>query len=77
VAEDVCPDCGGELRFEEKDSSSGRDMREYRCVECGRSVTEDRGKALWQILHEDREEQERREAETAKKIWWKFWKRGA
>lgn len=77
MADDACPDCGGELRFEEKDTSTGRDMREYRCVKCGASVVEDRGKALWQILHEDREEQERRRAEAAKIPWWKPWKKRA
>jgi hypothetical protein len=40
----------------EKDTSSGRDIREYKCSRCGHSDWEDRGQALWQILHDDREE---------------------
>jgi hypothetical protein len=40
----------------EKDTSSGRDIREYKCSRCGHSDWEDRGRALWQILHDDREE---------------------
>jgi len=62
---DVCPHCGGELRFSEKDTSSGREFREYVCKSCGRSVVEDRGKALWQILSDAREELERKRAEEA------------
>jgi hypothetical protein len=40
----------------EKDTSLGRDMREYACRQCGHSDWEDNGKALWQILFDDREE---------------------
>ena len=61
----ACPYCGGELRFSEKDTSSGRELREYVCASCGRSVIEDRGKALWQILSDAREETERQRAEEA------------
>lgn len=79
MGDDACPDCGGELRFEEKDSSSGRDMREYRCVKCGRSVVEDRGVALWQLLHDANEERQQREAEPAAQKprgpWWRFWEK--
>lgn len=64
--DDHCPHCGGYLRFSEKDTSSGREIREYVCDDCGRSVIEDRGKALWQILHDDREETERKRAEEAR-----------
>ena len=76
MGSDACPDCGGELRFEEKDSSSGRVWREYRCVKCGRSVSEDGGVALWQVLHDDREEQQRLRAQPpVKQPWWRFWKK--
>ncbi len=40
----------------EKDTSSGRDIREHACDLCGHTGWEDNGKALWQILHDDREE---------------------
>ncbi|MGO9775590.1 MAG: hypothetical protein ACLQGT_15985 [Terracidiphilus sp.] len=51
----ICSKCGEEMRMTEKDTSSGRDIREYRCDGCGHSDWEDNGTALWQILHDDRE----------------------
>jgi hypothetical protein len=42
----------------EKDTSSGRDIREYKCSQCGYSDWEDRGTALWQILSDARESDE-------------------
>jgi tRNA(Ile2) C34 agmatinyltransferase TiaS len=53
-----CEKCGAEMDQTEKDTSSGRDIREYECRSCGHSDWEDRGKALWQILSDDREEAE-------------------
>ena len=52
----VCAKCGEEMRMTEKDTSSGRDIREYACDGCGHTDCEIRGPALWQILHDDREE---------------------
>ena len=52
----TCAKCGATMRLEEKDTSSGRDIREYKCSECGHSDWEDRDPALWQILHDAREE---------------------
>jgi ribosomal protein S27AE len=52
----VCTKCGEEMRMTEKDTSSGRDIREYACDGCGSTDWEVRGPALWQILHDDREE---------------------
>jgi hypothetical protein len=60
----VCSKCGEEMRMTEKDTSSGRDIREYLCDGCGHSDWEERGPALWQILHDDREEE--RAAQAAK-----------
>lgn len=51
------------MRMTEKDTSSGRDIREYKCDKCGHSDWEVRGPALWQILHDDREEFEAAKAE--------------
>ena len=64
-------------------------MREYRCTRCGKSVIEDRGAALWQILHDANQEQEAQpraagsdaaqrtdgSASGAPKTrrWWMFW----
>ena len=36
MSADACLHCGGELRFLEKDTSSGREFREYRCLACGK-----------------------------------------
>jgi hypothetical protein len=44
------------MRMTEKDISSGRDIREYLCDGCGHSDWEERGPALWKILHGEREE---------------------
>jgi hypothetical protein len=44
------------MRMMEKDTSTGRDIREYACDGCGHAGCEIRGPALWQILHHDREE---------------------
>jgi DNA-directed RNA polymerase subunit M/transcription elongation factor TFIIS len=55
---DACPKCSGYMKLTEKDTSSGRDIREYKCSECGYSDWEDRGTALWQILSDDRKETE-------------------
>jgi len=52
----ICTKCGETMDQTEKDTSSGRDIREYRCGRCGHSDWEDRGDALWKILHDDREE---------------------
>jgi rubredoxin len=51
------------MRMTEKDTFSGRDMREYQCSRCGYTNWEDRGTALWQILSDDREEYEARKAQ--------------
>ncbi len=69
-----CPDCGGALRFVDKNTFTGREFREYRCEGCGREVVEDRGTALWQVLHDAREEEaQKRRQDTATRPWWKFW----
>jgi hypothetical protein len=52
----ICAKCGETMDQTEKDTSSGRDIREYKCSRCGYSDWEDRGDALWKILHDDREE---------------------
>jgi hypothetical protein len=51
------------MRMTEKDTSSGRDIREYLCDGCGHSDWEERGPALWKILHDDREEAKAAKAE--------------
>jgi transposase-like protein len=50
-----CPQCGKEMRLEDKDTSSGRDMRTYRCDQCQKSHIVDNGTALWKVLSDARE----------------------
>ena len=72
--DDACPKCGGELRFLEKDTSSGREYREYRCKQCGEYVTLGGNVALWQMLHDSNQERaDTDQAEAPKRPWWKFW----
>ncbi len=54
----LCAKCGEEMRMTEKDTSSGRDIREYKCDGCGHSDWEDNGTALWQVLSDYREADE-------------------
>ena len=55
----LCPNCGVEMEQIEKTTFTGRDIREYQCPKCGRTQIVDRGKALWEILSEAREEPEK------------------
>ncbi len=50
-----CEKCGKEMRMEDKDTSSGRDMRTYRCDHCQEEHIVDNGIALWKILSDARE----------------------
>jgi predicted RNA-binding Zn-ribbon protein involved in translation (DUF1610 family) len=54
-----CAVCNAAMDEVEKDTSSGSDMREYVCPRCGQHQIVDRGKALWEVLAEAREEEER------------------
>ena len=49
-----CPKCGRDMDLEEKDTSSGRDMRTYYCVGCNERLDVDAGIALWKALSEAR-----------------------
>ncbi len=48
-----------------KDTSSGRDIREYECSKCGHCDWEDQGEALWQILSNGRERDEAEKIDLA------------
>ena len=50
-----CPDCQCEMALVDKNTVTGEDIREYYCQACDRTETENRGKALWEILSDARE----------------------
>jgi transposase-like protein len=52
-----CPKCGRYMDLEEKDTSSGRDMRTYYCRGCKERIDVDNGIALWKALSDARKEQ--------------------
>lgn len=55
----ACSECGGEMDQIEKTTFTGREMREYECRKCGRKEIVDCGPALWQILSDARESEEK------------------
>jgi DNA-directed RNA polymerase subunit RPC12/RpoP len=75
-AEEPCPHCGGDLQFLEKDTFSGREYREYRCLKCGELVTVGGGVALWQRLHDANEQGDKQRVRSSKrKRWWSIRRR--
>jgi hypothetical protein len=50
-----CPTCGKPLRLDDKDTSSGRDMRTYFCDFCKESQIVDFGMATWKAMSKARE----------------------
>ncbi len=54
-----CPDCGNEMDLVDKTTFTGREVRDYYCNACKRSVVEHGDTALWQILSDAREEAEK------------------
>ncbi len=56
-----CEKCGRQMKLEEKDTSSGRDMRTYYCSHCEVRVDVDNGIALWKVLSDAREKDEPQE----------------
>jgi transposase-like protein len=53
-----CPQCGATMGLEEKDTSSGRDMRTYACSSCKERIDVDNGIALWKLLSDARNEEQ-------------------
>ncbi len=54
----ICTKCGEPMDQTDKNSFSGRVIREYLCRKCGHTDWEDDGVALWQVLHDAREQDE-------------------
>jgi transposase-like protein len=51
-----CPKCNQPMDLEEKDTSSGRDMRTYHCKSCKERIDVDNGIALWKALSDARKD---------------------
>ena len=51
-----CPKCNRPMELEEKDTSSGRDMRTYYCRSCKERIDVDNGIALWKLLSDARKD---------------------
>jgi hypothetical protein len=51
-----CPKCGKQRRLEDKDTSSGRDMRTYFCDSCKESQIVEFGMATWKAMSKSRED---------------------
>jgi predicted RNA-binding Zn-ribbon protein involved in translation (DUF1610 family) len=50
-----CPQCGARTRMIEKNTMTGRDLREYGCEACGWTHVFDFGVALWKRLADEDE----------------------
>jgi predicted nucleic acid-binding Zn-ribbon protein len=61
----ICTKCGELMDQTDKNSFSGRVIREYECRKCGHTDWEDDGVALWKVMHDAREEDEAEAAAQA------------
>ena len=52
-----CPKCNGETHQIEKDTFSGREMREYQCKTCRWTHIFDCGPALWKIMSDAKDDE--------------------
>ena len=48
----ICAKCGAQMDQTDKNTFTGRVIREYECRKCGHTDWEDDGVALWQVLHD-------------------------
>ena len=61
----ICTKCGAQMDQTDKNSFTGRVIREYLCRSCGHTDWEDDGVALWQVLHDAAEQDEAEAAARA------------
>jgi predicted nucleic acid-binding Zn-ribbon protein len=61
----ICTKCGALMDQTDKNTMTGRVIREYLCRNCGHTDWEDDGVALWKVLHDAREEDEAEAAAQA------------
>jgi predicted RNA-binding Zn-ribbon protein involved in translation (DUF1610 family) len=48
--ETICEHCNVEMEQIEKTTFTGREIREFECPNCKRTIIIDCGKALWKVL---------------------------
>lgn len=58
MSETTCADCGIEMEQIEKTTFTGREIREYQCPKCKRTLILDCGEALWKILSDANREKD-------------------
>ncbi len=63
----ICAKCGALMDQTDKNSFTGRVIREYECRKCGHTDWEDDGVALWQALENLEENHEAKVAAQAAK----------
>ncbi|MFZ0338491.1 MAG: hypothetical protein WAL45_10695 [Terracidiphilus sp.] len=61
----ICTKCGAAMHQTDKNTMSGRVIREYECRACGHNDWEDDGVALWKVMHDAREQDEAEAAARA------------
>lgn len=61
----ICAKCGEQMDQTDKNTFTGRVIRDYLCRKCGHTDWEDDGVALWQVLHDAREQDEAEAAARA------------
>ena len=61
----ICTKCGALMYQTDKNTMTGRVIREYLCRNCGHTDWKDDGVALWKVLHDAREEEEAERATQA------------
>ncbi len=54
----ICTECGAQMDQTDKNTMTGRVIREYECHKCGHSDWQDDGVALWKVMHDAREQDE-------------------
>ena len=54
----ICKKCGASMDQTDKNTFTGRVIREYACRKCGHTDWEDEGVALWQALEDLQERHE-------------------
>ena len=61
----ICKKCGASMDQTDKNTFTGRVIREYACRKCGHTDWEDDGVALWQALEDLQEKSEAKLAAQA------------